>query len=514
MINAALAALEEQEAKIMAEGFVQNVYNDLNDIKHSFFVIGFRLTEANNLKYYKALGYQNITELAEDKFGFKKTVTYELMQIYALAHNTQSPMRIADKYDKYSKSQLAEFCRLRYCPDEFIQIVTPQDNVDTIGRAVTFWNKYIAKHSGSPTATAEIASITDLLLIDIETPLSKVQRVIEQRKAAQQSGESNSANAKKSSVSAGQLPGQTVIDITEIQTVEEFNAVGNFSGNPENSEVVDEPETIPEAAGMRAESEIIKVGLTGVDIYVKDAKFQIVDRYRNKPLEGNFSDFIKGVYNYGNKPTFYHGFAASDMHRSYSEKGMEFICFEPYQNVKLTWEEVARNISDLIYTGDYLSDAEQEQFLQWKASRDGLVVNVEPAEPQQSINSGYAELPISDKEYGKLIKSLDELISPKVQKGLNLKNEKGRREWLNNYRNWGIWLEVPQVDKTYYRYDFANGAALIVEEGFEYWRFSSKPGAKARVAYAIIDDKHDKFDSKGICYTDVITWLTAHAKEV
>ena len=111
----------------MAEGFVQNVYNDLNDIKHSFFVIGFRLTEANNLKYYKALGYQNITELAEDKFGFKKTVTYELMQIYALAHNAQSPMRIADKYDKYSKSQLAEFCRLRYCPDEFIQIVTPQD---------------------------------------------------------------------------------------------------------------------------------------------------------------------------------------------------------------------------------------------------------------------------------------------------------------------------------------------------------------------------------------------------
>lgn len=504
MLNAEIVALEEQEAKIMAEGFVQNVYNDLNDIKHSFFVIGFRLTEANNLKYYKALGYQNITELAEDKFGFKKTVTYELMQIYALAHNTQSPMRIADKYDKYSKSQLAEFCRLRYCHDEFIQIVTPQDNVDTIGRAVTFWNKYIAKHSGSPTANAEIASITDLLLIDIETPLSKVQRVIEQRKAAQQSGESNSANAEKSSVSAGQLPGQTVIDITEIQTVEEFNAVGNFSGNPEKTEVVDEPETTPAALEL-TDGELIDYCLKRRMVTIK--KFEIYTKFNESPNRNEFINFITDLYGIGE----YH---SPVINFNYGPKIGIIIIRKDNSKIELPWTYVTGRISRLIELNEYLSADEQAAYIEWKASRDGLVVNVEPAEQQPRKNSANAELPISDKEYGKLIKSLDELISPKVQKGLNLKNEKGRREWLNNYRNWGIWLEVPQVDKTYYRYDFANGAALIVEEGFEYWSFSSKPGAKARVAYAIIDDKHDKFDSKGICYTDVITWLTAHAKEV
>lgn len=365
MLNAEIAALEEQEAKIMAEGFVQNVYNDLNDIKHSFFVIGFRLTEANDLKYYKALGYQNITELAEDKFGFKKTVTYELMQIYALAHNAQSPMRIADKYDKYSKSQLAEFCRLRFAPDSFIKMVSPKDSVAKIKPAVTFWNKYTEKNSCTP----EVNNIDELLLL--------------------------AEKAEKQRTKNNQLPGQTVIDISEVQNVEEFNAVGNFSGNPENSEVVDEPETIPEAAGMRAESEIIKVGLTGVDIYVKDAKFQIVDRYRNKPLEGNFSRFIKSVYNYNNKRDFYHGYCSKEdnMNRSYSEKGIELVSFDPYQNIKLTWEEVALNISDLIYTGDYLSDAEQEQFLQWKAAREGLVVNVEPAaEPAPEITKPPIEI--------------------------------------------------------------------------------------------------------------------------
>lgn len=72
-----------------------------------------------------------------------------------------------------------------------------------------------------------------------------------------------------------------------------------------------------------------------------------------------------------------------------------------------------------------------------------------------------------------------------------------------------------EVDKTFYRYDFANGAALIVEVGFEYWNsWSTQKGAHERVSYSIIDDEHPKFNSQGECYTSVITWLTAHAKEV
>lgn len=383
MLNAEIVALEEQEAKIMAEGFVQNVYNDLNDIKHSFFVIGFRLTEANNLKYYKALGYQNITELAEDKFGFKKTVTYELMQIYALAHNTQSPMRIADKYDKYSKSQLAEFCRLRYCHDEFIQIVTPQDNVDTIGRAVTFWNKYIAKHSGSPTANAEIASITDLLLIDIETPLSKVQRVIEQRKAAQQSGESNSANAEKSSVSAGQLPGQTVIDISAVQNVEEFNAVGNFSGNPEKTEVVDEPETTPAALEL-TDGELIDYCLKRRMVTIK--KFEIYTKFNESPNRNEFINFITDLYGIGE----YH---SPVINFNYGPKIGIIISRKNNSKIELPWTYVTGRISRLIELNEYLSADEQAAYIEWKASRDGLVVNVEPAaEPAPKITKPPIEI--------------------------------------------------------------------------------------------------------------------------
>ena len=278
---------------------------------------------------------------------------------------------------------------------------------------------------------------------------------------------------------------------------------------------------------LRSKIAIIETGLTGVDIYVKDAKYQILDHYRNKPLECNFSDYIKSVYNYDNKPMFYHGFAAADMHRSYSDKGMEFICFNPYQKVNLTWKEVAVHITDLIYTDGYLTEAEQEQYVQWKAEHDGLVVNVAETTAAQTKENGVQSigqtetdataLSISDEEYDDLIKNLDSLIKPKDKakaKLLNMKNEKARRAWLDGFRSWGVWLGVPQVDKTFYRYNFANGCALIIEVGFEYWSFSSNRDAQERVSYSIIDDKHTKFNSKGISYTDVVAWLTAHAKEI
>ena len=295
-----------------------------------------------------------------------------------------------------------------------------------------------------------------------------------------------------------------------------------------DEEISDVDYTQHSEPAKRPEAEIIKVGLTGVDIYVEDAKFQIVDRYRNKPLEGNFPEFIKSVYNYSCKQEFTHGFYSKEdnMNRTYDDTGMQFINFNPYQRVGLTWEEVARHISELIYTDEYLTEAEQEQYVQWKAAQDGLVVNVAETTAAQTKENrvqsiGQTETDasafISDEEYDDLIKNLDSLIKPKDKakaKLLNMKNEKARRAWLDGFRSWGVWLGVPQVDKTFYRYEFANGCALIIEVGFEYWSFSSNGDAQERVSYSIIDDKHTKFNSKGISYTDVVAWLTAHAKEI
>ena len=45
-----------------------------------------------------------------------------------------------------------------------------------------------------------------------------------------------------------------------------------------------------------------------------------------------------------------------------------------------------------------------------------------------------------------------------------MKNNDQRKQWLRNYKSWGLWYEDKNVGIKYYKYDFANGARLIVEE--------------------------------------------------
>ncbi len=477
MLNPEIVAVQEQETRVMAEGFIDKVNIELTDIKHSFFRIGFLLSEANELGYYKSLGYQNITELAEDKFGFKQSTTYELMQVYKLAHSEQAPMQIADKYEKYSKSQLTEFCRLRFAPDSFIKMVSPKDSVAKIKPAVTFWNKYTEKNSCTP----EVNNIDELLLL--------------------------AEKAEKQRTKNNQLPGQTVIDISEVQNVEEFNAVNSFSEYSENSEVSDKPETVAEApAPTMTDGELIDYCLKRRIGTIK--KFEIYTKFNESPSRNEFIKFITNLYGIGE----YH---SPVINFKYGPTIGLIISRKDNSKIELPWAYVTGRISNLIESCKYLSAEEQAAYVDWKASRDGLVVNVESAaEPV---------LPISDKEYDDLIKSLDQLIkpkysSPKQAPRLNFKNDKARREWLDNFRNWGVWIEVPEVNKTFYRFNFANGAALIVEIGIEYTDcYDGKGRSKENEykSYSIIDEqRHPKYDSHGISYTLVIQWLSEHREEI
>lgn len=45
-----------------------------------------------------------------------------------------------------------------------------------------------------------------------------------------------------------------------------------------------------------------------------------------------------------------------------------------------------------------------------------------------------------------------------------LKNNNQRKEWLQNYQDWGIWYIDENIGCRYYKYDFSNGARLIAEE--------------------------------------------------
>ena len=64
-----------------------------------------------------------------------------------------------------------------------------------------------------------------------------------------------------------------------------------------------------------------------------------------------------------------------------------------------------------------------------------------------------------------MIAELDNEFPEPVQPPLpKLKNNEQRKEWLKNYREWGIWYKDEHMGAAYYRYQFENGTTLIVEE--------------------------------------------------
>lgn len=58
-----------------------------------------------------------------------------------------------------------------------------------------------------------------------------------------------------------------------------------------------------------------------------------------------------------------------------------------------------------------------------------------------------------------------------------LKNNDQRKEWLANYKEWGLWYRDERIDVNYYKYDFQDGSRLVVAEypqRFAYWNSESR----------------------------------------
>ena len=125
--------------------FVKRVYANLNDIKNSFFTIGHLLSEAYRKAYYRELGYENISDCAEDLFGFKKTMTYDLIGIYDDFHERKAPLQLQKNVENFSQSQLIVLTKVNWCRDTFIDLAQPEDTVETFRKAKNLWNKIYNK---------------------------------------------------------------------------------------------------------------------------------------------------------------------------------------------------------------------------------------------------------------------------------------------------------------------------------------------------------------------------------
>lgn len=75
----------------------------ITNIKNEYFYIGFLL---NEIKIYSPVDF-SITDWCYDNFGFKKSFTYQLINVFNLISDNGS-MYISKKYEGYNFSQLSE----------------------------------------------------------------------------------------------------------------------------------------------------------------------------------------------------------------------------------------------------------------------------------------------------------------------------------------------------------------------------------------------------------------------
>lgn len=79
-----------------------------------------------------------------------------------------------------------------------------------------------------------------------------------------------------------------------------------------------------------------------------------------------------------------------------------------------------------------------------------------------------------------------------------MRNNAQRKEWLNDYHLWGIWYKDKHIGATYYKYDFENGARLIVEEYEENLRRLGKTEKRYSPFYHLVGGPEPSRKPSGI----------------
>lgn len=112
---------------------------------------------------------------------------------------------------------------------------------------------------------------------------------------------------------------------------------------------------------------------------------------------------------------------------------------------------------------------------------------------------------------------IEKITQPELPR---LKNNEERKEWLENYQDWGLWYRDERIDVNYYKYDFKDGSRLVAAEYPKregYWNQEPRDEhffhflKKNKKKYASLDETYDeKFRNE----TDSITSLAEFLKEI
>lgn len=134
----------------------------------------------------------------------------------------------------------------------------------------------------------------------------------------------------------------------------------------------------------------------------------------------------------------------------------------------------------------------------------------------QEKNAGLLALLNADQETGETVTAIE---LPKEEKAvsetkkLGFKNDTERKAFLSaaNCQKWPLYIDIPQLDLTFRKYEFQNGDSIIAEFGHEY-TWEKKYTSRFRLHLQTCDKP--EFDCNGIAETYVLEYLKSHKDEI
>lgn len=207
---------------------------------------------------------------------------------------------------------------------------------------------------------------------------------------------------------------------------------------------------------------------------------------------------------------------------SYSQL-VEMLSLGGYDRTRITSDMTVKQIRKYkqdhkfvtLENGDYvmygeLTDKQKAYYEEYRERQKAEKQSVQTS-GQENVETAVVNLQDFDK-------NLSAVSNGSVAKSscLNLKNKSERENFLSEYKSWGVWLFVPELELTCYKYKFANGAELVVTEShcYDYYGLGTSRRAML-VRYHLKDnDERNFFDLSGIAKTYVLEYMTNNAKEL
>lgn len=126
-----------------------DIKKDFEDVKRSFFKIGYKLYIIDKTEMFKQSGFDNIIDYAQTVFGIGKTTTYNLISVYDNFKAKYGSPEIGEVWQKYSYSQLSAMTS-GWCLDSLPNYVQKSDTVEDIKKFIAIWNRSYRVNQCSP----------------------------------------------------------------------------------------------------------------------------------------------------------------------------------------------------------------------------------------------------------------------------------------------------------------------------------------------------------------------------